>query len=60
MQLLLLFFLAQLRVKLVPRLLSDARNLVDLLKSEHSRPADKYMIVQLKRLQAIMDADCWV
>jgi hypothetical protein len=57
MLVLFLYFAYQLRMKCKPTQWSDAHNLVDLLMSEHPRPAEASMIVKLRELQAIMDGD---
>ena len=53
--LLLIYFFSQLNVNVRVNLYSDAKNLVSLLKAAHPKPAEKYLLIELRKIQEILD-----
>ncbi len=52
---LLIYFYSQLSIQVDVRLFSDAFNLVQLLKSPHPKPAEKHLLIELRKIQELLD-----
>ena len=54
---LVMYMFSQFHVKCSVRAFSDAKDLVSLISSPHPKPAEKHLLIELRRLQALVDGD---
>jgi hypothetical protein len=52
---LLIYFYSQLRVSVSVDLFCDSFNLVQLIKAAHPKPAEKHLLIELRRIQELLD-----
>jgi hypothetical protein len=54
---LIMYMFAQFRVPCTVRVYSDAKDLVSLILSPHPKPAEKHLLIEIRRLQSSLEGD---